>query len=186
MSYSIASEDISIGRIEAYRDSKIKPAIIKAAADQKITINVDGLVIREAIPNIDFGQPAGSGYAQSRYITGAIAINTWTSVYDTAVVPLLPINRIAVFYKIYDEAALPSITDVRFKLGNNVTTLATFHIEEIINTSRNPWVWLSEPVVYFPQQQVFIECLARVAIPATGERLGFGCFIAERPGDNVS
>ena len=139
------------------------------------------------MPQTDLGQPALSGYLQESYITGAAVINTWTSVYNSALVPLVPVNTILVFYKITDESPTPAASMVRFRLGpTGATTMGVVSLEQFINIKLTPEVFLSKPIVYGPNDRPFIEFYPRAAVPATGERLGFGCYVAELGGSNVS
>jgi hypothetical protein len=187
MSYAVGTDELSVAKIEGYRQLA-KDKLTKEAIKQGFATDINGLVFREAIPNIDMGPtPAGTGYAQATYVTGAIAVNTWTSVFSNAAVPQMANNRILAIYKIYNESPLPNIAEVRFRLGQTGTsTLGWFHLEGILNVKRTPEAWLSEPVIYMPSQWMFIECIARVAVPAAGERLGFGAFVCERVGEQLS
>ena len=184
MAYAIPVDELSIAKMESFRD-KARAAALKRAQALKLATTMDELVFREAYPATDFGAGA-TGYTNETYITGAAAANAWTSVFDTAAVPQLGNNKIAVFYKIMNEDAAPACTAVRFRLGaTGATTLGWFHIEQFQNVKMTPEVYLSEPIVYNPSQWLFIEFYARAAI-AVGERLQFGCFIAEPVGEQVS
>lgn len=186
MSYAIPVDELSISKMEWYRN-RAKMAALERARSLAIATDLEELVFREAFPATDFGVPAGNGYTNETYITAAAVINTWTSVFLTANVPTLAQNKIAVFYKITDETVTPACTAVRFRLGlTGGTSLAWFQIEQFINVKLTPEVWLSEPVVYGPGQSPFIEFYPRVAVPAAGERIGFGCFIAEPLGEAIS
>jgi len=186
MSFPIATPELSVSQLERFR-TNAKLAALKRAIDLKLATSMDELVFREANPGTDLSQPAGSGYTNETYLTGAAVINTWTSVYDTAVVPRLGNRQIAVFYKTYVIDANPATTAVRFRLGQTgATTLGWFFVEQILNTALVPEAWFSEPIVYNPDQFMFIEFYPMAAVPAAGERLGFGCFIAEPIGESIS
>lgn len=186
MSYPIAIDELSVSRIEGFRTAA-KAAALRKAMALKIASSIDELTFREAAPGTDLSQPAGAGYTNEAYLTGAIAVNTWTSVFDTATVPELGHRQIAVFYKIVDMTVPAQITAVRFRLGpTGATTLGWFHIEQIILIKETQECYLSEPIVFGPDERLFIECYARFAIPAAGERLGFGCYIAEPVGEAIS
>lgn len=185
MSFAIGTDELSPSRLQAYME-KAQQAAIKRALKLSIVSSADELVFKEAAPGTDLSQPAGSGYTNEIYLTGAAVINTWTSVYDTALVPVLGQRQVAVFYKVFDLAAAPSATAVRFRLGpTGATTLAWFHFEGIVNVKLTPEAWFSEPVVYGPNESMFIEFFPSAAV-AVGERLGFGCFIAEPAGQSIS
>jgi len=186
MSYGIPVDEILVAKLETYR-AKAKSAALKRAMELGIVTKMEQLVFHEAFPGTDLSQPVGAGYTNEAYLTGAAVINTWTSVYDTAVIPQLGNRQIAVFYKIADWTAIPACTAVRFRLGpTGATTLGWFHIEQFINVKLTPEVYLSEPIVYSPSEFLFIEFYPMAAVPAAGEQLGFGCFIAEPTGQAIS
>jgi len=185
MSYAIPVDELSISKMEAFRRAT-KEAMLERAKLKLGVRNMEELIFRELLPATDLGQGA-TGYTNETYLTGAIAAITWTSVYDTAVVPQLWNDRVIGFYKIAYEEVNPLITLVRFREGNTgATTKAVFNIEPFVYVKLTPEVYLSEPVVYDPNSWVFIECYARAAIGAAGHHLAFGCFVAEPAGGNVS
>ena len=185
MSFAIPVDELSLAKIEGFRQ-KAMDAALKRAINLKLASAMDELVFREAYPHTDFGFPAGTGYTNETYITGAAVVNTWTSVFDTAAVPQLGNNKIAIFYKIVDLAAAPACAAVRFRLGaTGATSLGWFQLEQFINVKLTPEVYLSEPIVYNPSQWLFIEFYPRAAV-AVSERLGFGCFIASPLGEEIS
>ncbi len=186
MSYAIGVDELSISKIEQFR-SAAKAAALRKAMSLKLASQMAELTFREAAPGTDLSQPAGAGYTNEAYITGAIAANAWTSVFDTAVVPTLGQRQVAVFYKIVNMTVPAQVSAVRFRLGpTGATTLGWFHIENIILIKMTPECYLSEPIVFGPNERLFIECWAVAAIPAAGERLGFGCYIAEPVGEAIS
>lgn len=183
--FGIPFDQLSEMQMTAYIQ-KAKNAALKMAIDRKIATLMKELTFREASPANDLGQPVGGGYTNETYITGAAVVNTWTSVFDTAVVPTISQQAIIVIYKITNEDPAPAAAAVRFRLGGTgATTLGWVPIEQFINVQRTPEVWLSEPIVYGPGQRPFIEFYPRAAV-AVGERLGFGCFVAENIGPSVS
>lgn len=165
---------------------KCKQAAFKRAKSLGLVSSMNELTFREVSPHNDLGNPAGTGYTNETYITGAALINTWTSVFDTLAVPTVPNRAIIAFYKIMDEDANPACAAVRYRLGpTGATTLGWFPIEQFINCGWTPEVWLSDPIVYGPNERPFIEFYPRAAV-AVGERLQFGAFIAEPLGEAVS
>lgn len=184
MSYAIPTKELSISRIERFK-ADAKNAALKKASDLKLASSLSELTFREAAPGTDLSQPAGAGYTNEIYITGAVVANTWTSVFDTAVVPTLGNRQVAVFYKVWNRTVPMTITGVRFRLGpTGATTLGWFPIEQMDN-QETPELWFSEPIVYGPNERMFIECISPVAI-AVGQQLGFGCFISEPIGEAIS
>lgn len=183
--FAIPVDELSLSKIEQFRINAQNAAFARALKLGLVT-KIEELIFREALPATDLGQPVGTGYANETYITGAAAINTWTSVYNTLAVPTVPNRTILVFYKITDEAVAPAAAAVRFMLGvNAATTIAIISLEQFINIKLTPEVYLSQPVVYGPNERPNIQFYPRAAV-AAGERLGFGCFIAEPSGGNVS
>jgi hypothetical protein len=187
MSFTIPVDELSIAKIEGFRTAA-KNACLQRAMDLKLVASMGELVFHEAYVQTDLSWPIVNGYAQNpNYRTGAIATNTWTSVFSSGAVPQLQNNQVAVFYKIMDWTVSPQITQVRFKLGlNGTTTLGWFVTENILNVKLTPECYMSEPIVYSPNQWMFIECLSKSAIGIAGENLGFGCFIAEPVGNQLS
>lgn len=185
MSYCIPKDELSVSRLEGFK-ALCKSRALAKAQNLKLASTLDELVFREAAPGTDLSQPAGSGYTNEVYLTGAIAANAWTSVYDTALVPVLGQRQIAVFYKVWNRTAPMTITAVRFRLGpTGATTLGWFPLEQM-DLVWTPEMWFSEPIVYGPNQAMFIECISPIAIAAAGQHLGFGCYIVEPVGEAVS
>ena len=142
--------------------------------------SMEELTFREAAPGTDLSHPKGAGYSNETYRTGAISINTWTFVFDTGVIPTLDQRQIAVFYELWNLTRGPSVTAVRFRQGpDGVTTLGWFPCE-FLNAKKSPDAYFDEPIVYGPGESIFIECIAcDEMVRPSGERLGFGCYIAE-------
>jgi len=189
MSYVIPTNELTLTDIKSFRGGAIEAGIIRALA-LGIARNREELVVREATPHTDLWDGV-SGYAAEYYTTRALfpaVAGTWALVYDTALLtaPALGRTKVAVFYKIADSMADPQVTGVRFRVGaTGATTKASFLIQLPIDNKLEPEVYLSEPVVYDPEDIMFIEWVARAATPAT-EELSFGCFIIERTGGTVS
>lgn len=186
MAYPIPVDELSLAKLESYK-AMAKNAGLRKAINLRIAASMNDLDFREVLPATDLGNPAGTGYTNETYLTGAAVVNTWTSVFDTAAVPSVSNRAILIYYKIYDLDAAPAATAVRFRLGpTGATTLGTFFFESLLNTKLTPEVYLSEPIVYGPNERPFVEFYPRVAVAAAGERLGFGCFIAEPVGEVTS
>lgn len=190
MSYAIPTNELTLTDIKAYKEKAIEAGIERALA-LKIARVREELVAREANPMPDFAVPAGTGYATNRYLTvGGVGINAWVSVYDTAADPTLGRQRIAIFYKIADHgiAGAPAVvTAVRFAVGvAGATTIASFFTQPFTDIKLESEVWLSEPVIYDPEDVLFIRFYGRANTNAAGEELAFGCFIVERIGATIS
>jgi hypothetical protein len=188
MGYVIPTNELTLTDIKNY-----KQAAINAAVDRAIALGIgraaNELVVREALPATDLGAgvAGATGYNAERYLTGAVAANVWTSVFTTAVVPQLAVTKTAVFYKIADSAAIPSVTAVRFQVGaTGATTKDVFFFQLALDNKLESDMYMSQPVVYDRNDWMFITCYARVAIAAGGEELSFGCFIVEPAGSIIS
>ena len=189
MSYAIPTNELTLSDIRTYKEKALAAGIIRAKA-KGISASDEELVWREMLPAFDLGALvlAGSGWALNYYVTPAVAgAGAWASLYGlaAAIDPLLPVGRVAVFYKVYDASANPQATAVRFLLAA-ATTKGNFFIQCLLDNKLEPEAWFSQPVVYDPQDTVNIDFYGRAATPAGGEELGFGCFIIERVGAVIS
>ena len=181
MSYAIPTNELTLTDIKGFKFAAVEAGIARALA-LGVARSREELVVREAHPGIDFILAYGATI--ENYITG-ILVAGWQLCGATGVAAVLPVGEVAVFYKIADWQALTDVTAVRFRVGaTGATTKASFVIEPFINVKLEPEVWLSEPVVYDPQDTLFIECYAVVG--GATEDLGFGCFIVERVGATIS
>ena len=189
MSYAIPTNELTLQDIRNYKVKAFEAGIVRAKA-KGIAASDEELVWREAYPSTDMGAivAAANGYALEYYVTpAAVGAGAWAAVFGLAAagLPILPVARVAVFYKVYDSDAAPQATAVRFLLAA-ATTKASFFIQCLLDNKLEPEAWLSEPVVYDPQDAVNIQFYGRAATAGVGEELGFGCFIIERVGAVVS
>jgi hypothetical protein len=187
MSYAIPTNELSLADRKSFVAGAIRAGIDRALALGIARVEQE-LVWREAHPGTDFTDPAGSGWTNEYYVTpGGAGALAWALAPDTAAAPQLGRTKVAVFYKIMDAAEDPVVTAVRFRVGaTGATTKASFFIQEFIDIKLEPEVYLSQPVVYDPEDWLYIEFYGRAATAVGGEELGFGCFIVERVGGTVS
>jgi len=187
MSYAIPTNELTLTDRKVFINNAIEAGIARALS-LGIARNKEELVAREAHPGTDFSLPGAVGWTNEYYVTqGAAANLAWALVFDTNAACQLARTAVAVFYKIMDADADPVTTAVRFRLGvTGATTLASFYIQQFIDIKLESEVYLSEPVVYSPEDWLFIEHYGRAATGANGEELSFGCFIIERTGGTVS
>ncbi len=180
MSYAIPTNELTLTDIKAYKAAAVEAGVKRGIL--KLGISRGEEVVREAQTGIDF--PGAYVPGVENYITGVLAAG-WNFVGSLGAAAVLPVGMVAVFYKIADWSGIPNITAVRFRVGGTgASTKGTFNIQVPINTKVESEVYLSEPIVYDPQDVLFIQCYAIAAGPA--ENLGFGCFIIEKVGANVS
>jgi len=187
MSYAVPTNELSLTDRKNFAIGAKRAGIARALA-LGIARTEQELVIREAHPGTDFTNPAGSGWTNEYYITpGAAGALAWALAPDTGNPPQLGRNQVAAFYKIMDAAEDPVVTAVRFRVGlTGATTKASFFIQQFIDIKLEPEVYLTEPVVYDPEDWLFIEFYGRAATALAGEELSFGCFIVERVGGTIS
>jgi hypothetical protein len=183
MSYVIPTNELTLTDIKGFRG-----AAIDAGVDRALKLGLAGtreeLVAREAHPHTDF--PLTWTWEYYLEAAGPAAAG-WRLVGDLAAASQLGVNKIAVFYKVADAAEDPVITAVRFRVGaTGATTRGSFFIQLPIDIKLEPECYLTEPVVYSPQEWVYIEAYWRVGAAAAGEELSFGCFIIEPTGGTVS
>ena len=187
MSYAIPGNEVSLSDRQRFVNGAIQAGIDRALALGNARTREE-LVWREAHPGTDFTDPAGSGWTNEYYVTpGAAGALAWALAPDTGNAPQLARTKIAVFYKMFDAAEDPVVTAVRFRVGvTGATTKASFYLQLPFDIKLEPEVWLSQPVIYDPEDWLFIQFYGRAATAVAGEELGFGCFIVERVGGTIS
>lgn len=181
MSYVIPTAELTLTDTKAFRGSAVEAGIARAL-ELGVAANRDELVAREALPLTDFP----GAWITEHYISPAIAAIGWGWAGSGAAVGVLPVARVAVFYKGADSDAAPAFTAVRFRLGpTGASTKTSFFFQLIIDNKMETDFYFSEPVVYDPQDNIFIQAYSRIAAHAA-EELSFGCFIIEKLGAVVS
>lgn len=130
MSYAIATNELTLTDIKSFRGSAAEAGIARGLA-LGVALTRDELVVREAEPVTDFP----GAWTLVYYITGAPAAAGWMWAGDGAGVGVLPVGRVAVFYKAANSSAVvpPLITAVRFRVGaTGATTKASFMIQLMV------------------------------------------------------
>lgn len=189
MSYAIATKELTLTDRKLYIAGAIE-AGIQAAIGAGIGTRKN-LVAREAMPFVDFGGGGIGWTLQDWYRGPAIAAAGWGSVFNFGAIgvaaPTLLRTKVAVFYKFQDSSVAPLITAVRFRVGTTgASTKATFFIQMPTQGNLEPDVYFSEPVVYEPEDVLFIEANYSAPVLAGVEQFSFGAFVIERVGPNVS
>ena len=188
-SYAVPTNELTLTDIKAYK-SAAQEAGITRALSLGLAGTRDELVVREALPLIDMGAAAVNGYGTEYYITDAITAVGWALVFNTVagavVAPTLGATKVAVFYKVADADGDPAATAVRFQVGaGGVTTKAVFFFQLGLDNKLESDLYFSKPIVYDPQDVLFIQFYSRAAAHAA-EELSFGCYVIERQGSTVS
>lgn len=183
MSYPIATNELTLTDIKAFRGSAVEAGIARAL---KLAIASDRgeLVAFEALPLTNFGAAL---YTTEQYVSGVPGATGWMSAGDGAGVGTLPVGQVAVFYKAANATAIvpPLLIACRFRIGaTGSSTLAVFQMQLAIENKIESDVYFSEPVVYDPQDRLFIQVYATAA--GAAENFSFGCFIVSRLGPEIS
>jgi len=189
MSYILSTNELTLTDIKTFRAAAIEAGIARALA-LGLARSRDELVVRHALPATDFGG-AAIGWTIEQYRNPAIAAVGWGSAFNAgalpAFAPTLANSKIAVFYKFADYDTNPVVTGVRFRVGGTgATTKASFFMQLETGAKLEPDVYFTEPVIYDPQDVVYIELYYDAIIGAFGEDFAFGAFIVERLGANIS
>lgn len=189
MSYMVPVSECTLADIRTFRQMARDAGVSRALA-LGLARSDQELVVRQALPFTDFGQGA-VGWTIEQYRNPVIAAAGWGSVFDAGALPAnaptLANSKIAVFYKWSNYTAAPAMQGIRFRVGGTgATTKATFHAQLIIGAKLEPDMYFTEPVVYDPQDVVYIEGYYGAAVAALAENFAFECFVIERLGANVS
>ena len=183
MSYPIPTNELSLSDTKAFRGGAVEAGIARAIA-LSIGPNRNELVVFEALPLTNFGAAL---YTTEQYVSGVSGATGWMSSGDGAGVGTLPVGQIAVFYKAANASAVvpPLLIACRFRIGaTGSSTKAVFQVQLAIENKMESDVYFSEPVVYDPQDRLFIQVYATAA--GAAENFSFGCFIVSRLGPEIS
>ena len=183
MSYVIATKELTLTDLKMFRGGAVEAGIARFLS-LRLASNREEVVVLEALPLINFP----GAWTTNQYITPAPAAIGWGWAGDGAAVGVLPIGQVAVFYKAANSSAVvpPVFTAFRFRIGaTGASTKASFNMQLMIENKMESDVYLSEPVVYDPNDNLFIQAYSTAAAGAA-ENLAFGCFIVERLGPEVS
>lgn len=189
MSYPVATNELTLTDIKGFRIAAVDAGINRALA-LGLARTRDELVVRAAHPFTDFGAGA-LGWTIEAYRNPAIAAAGWGSAFDAGAVPafapVLANSKIAVFYKFADYSAAPVVNGLRFRVGGNgATTRASLMFQLETGAKLEPDVYFTEPVIYDPQDTVYIELYYNAPVGALAEAFAFGCYIVERAGATIS
>jgi len=187
--YVVSARECALADIRNFRARAVQKGIDRAI-NKRIGSSPQELVVRPILPNTDLGQGA-VGWAIEDYRNPVIAAAGWGSVFDTgavpAFVPQLPVDRVLVIYKWANYSANPTMIGVRFRMGQTgASTLFSFICPLIIGAKMEADVYFTEPVVYNPQDFVYIEGYYTGAVAALTENFAFEGFVIERLGANIS
>jgi hypothetical protein len=184
VSYIVPTNELTLSDIKGFKSAAISAGINRAMSLGLARAETE-LVVRQALPFTDFGAPAG--YVLEEYRNQAMGAGAWTLLFDGGAAPVLANNRLAVFYKFANYSLAPTMPAIRFRIGpTGASTKATFHMQLDTGSKIEPDVYFTEPVIYDPQDTLFIEGYSTVGVGALGEAFAFGVFIVERLGAVIS
>ncbi len=183
MSYSIPTSELSLSDTKAFRGSSVEAGIARAL---RLAIASDRteLVVFEALPLTNMGAAL---YTTEQYVSGAPAATGWMVSGDGAGVGTVPVGQVLIFYKAANASAVvpPLLIACRFRIGaTGSSTLAVFQVQLAIENKLESDVYFTEPVVYDPQDRLFIQVYATAA--GAAENFSFGCFVVSRLGPEIS
>jgi len=189
MSYVVSVSELTLSDIKGFRADAVEAGITRALS-LGLARSRDELVVRNALPNTDFGAGA-VGWTIEQYRNPVIAAAGWGSVFDAGVLPAnaptLANSKVAVFFKFANYSAAPTLQGIRFRVGGTgATTKASFFLQLNTGSKLEPDVYFTEPVVYDPQDVVYIEGYYSGAVAALAEDFAFEAFVIERVGANIS
>lgn len=189
MSYIVPTNELTLADIRSFRHDAVEMGISRALA-LGLARSRDELVVRAGLPLTDFGT-AATGWQIESYNNPAIAAAGWGSPFQFGALPgaapILANSKVAVFYKFADWSAAPTMTAIRFRIGaTGASTKASFFFQLISGAKLEPDFYFTEPVIYDPQDTVYIEAYYAAAVGAGAEGFAFGTFVIERLGSTIS
>ncbi len=174
LSYIIPARIITTDVERAVR-AELERKLTVLSLNSGIVTSEDALVIRDAVPNTDFG------LTSNWWLSAAMVANTEMTLLTVA----LNNKRHVGFYGVWVEGANPAVSMLYFRIGaTGSTTFALFNLEELY-AEEIAIGYFPEPVIYVPNETLFIRALPRIAA-AGGERIGLKCLIAEPKGEQIS
>ncbi len=146
----------------------------------RLATSVKDLVVRTIRPNADFGVGVGAAAEENwRFNLAAAGLNA-----NAITVLARPANQIVVFFGIDNWDANPEVTLVTFKTAVAGGTTKMMVDTQICRGYINSAGFLSEPVVYDPQEDILVD-IAADAISATQQCI-FNGYIIEKRGQVIS
>ena len=173
-SYVLPARLVPTFKEEALR-RELEEALTRLSINAGIVTSRESLVVRDVLPNADLG------LATNSWLSPALVANTEVTFVTVA----LGNRRHLAFYGVSTESAAPSISMIYFRIG--ATGSSTFLLANLegLYAEQETVGYFSEPVIYVPNETVFVRVLPRVT-NAAGERIRLHALIAEPKGEAVS
>lgn len=190
MSYTLATNELTLTDIKQFRGQAVEAGINRALG-AGIARTREELVVRDALPFTDFGAGAVGWTLTDSYRGPVIAAAGWGSPFNAGALPVnaptLAVNKVAVFFKFADYTPIPLVAGERYRVGGTgASTRAAFQTQLVTGAKIEPDHYYSEPVVYDPQDVVYLELMYTGAVVAGAEMFAYGAFIIERVGATIS
>ncbi len=177
-SYIVPVDNMTLTDQKSYKQ-KAMAAGLARMIDLKLATTMDDLLVRAIRPNADFGIGVGVAAEENWRFNLAAGLNA-----NAITVAVRPANEIIVFFGIDNWDANPEVTMVTFKTAVAGGTTKMLVDTQICRGYLNSAGFLSEPVVYDPQEDIYVDIAADV-IMAT-QQCDFNGYIIEKRGQVVS
>lgn len=176
-SYLIPLSDLNLSERQEIR-STVNTKLDEVAMRLAIRDNVNDLVIRETLPNVDLGLAAQDDWL----IAGAGAIGVLLQYIGF----LLPVDRCLAFWGVGVESAAASVSRVNLSQGaGSAQVRGVFQIEQL-QSRLEPAGYFSEPVIFSRQEFIRVQVMPRLAFAVNSERLHFFARTIEPIGNTIS
>jgi hypothetical protein len=140
-------------------------------------------IIRDlAAYDISGAAPAAANYARLSN-KNALVANTWLT--NDWAGQKVPINTALGIYGYEQLAAIPQIDAIAFSVGGNVA-IAQFWLAAVYTEQTASVGYFDPPVVFSPQQPMWVNLLANVAVSAAAEQYGLLGYTCEPAANTVA
>ena len=177
-SYIVPVDNMTLTDQKSYKQ-KAMAAGLARMIDLKLATTMEDLLIRAIRPNADFGVGVGAAAEENWRFNLAVGANA-----NAITVAVRPANEIIVFFGIDNWDANPEVTMVTFKTAAAGGTTKMMVDTQLCRGYLNSAGFLSEPVVYDPQEPIFVD-IAADAVAATQQCI-FNGFVMTKRGQVVS
>ena len=180
---------IPSGELTVTDQKQMKEQAIRAGFDRaifkKLGAKASELAVREIRPSIDLPVAFAAGDrwifpAPAAAVPAAFTVTNWIN-------ERVAVNTILVFFGAAFEAATPEVSEIFFRSGPGGAgrTAAVVNVESCYTKMESDG-YLSVPVTYDPQENVFIQVTNRIPIAAAGTILILKGYAIEPRREQVS
>ncbi len=171
-------DDMTLTDQKSYKRTAINIGVARFMA-LNLSTSVENLMVRAIRPNADFGVGVGAAAEENWRFNLAVGLNA-----NAITVLARPANQIVVFFGIDNWDANPEVTMVTFKTAVAGGTTKMLVDVQICRGYLNSAGFLSEPVVYDPQDNIMVDIAADAA--SANQQCIFNGYIIEPRGQVVS